>query len=144
MNVKSFVAKPAEVQRKWFVINADGKVLGRMAVQIANMLRGKDKPTFTPHVDTGDFVVVVNAEKIVLTGKKPENKVYQRYTGYPSGRKEETFKRMLNRKPERIIEIAVRGMMPKNKLSRAAIKKLKVYKGPDHPHAAQKPETLEV
>ena len=142
--MKTFVQKPAEVQRKWCIVDADGKVLGRMAVKIANILRGKNKPSFTPHVDNGDFVIVINAEKVVVTGKKAENKVYQHYTGYPSGLREEVYKHLQERNPERIIELAVRGMMPKNRLARAAIKKLKVYRGSEHPHKAQQPELIEV
>ncbi|MDP8219500.1 MAG: 50S ribosomal protein L13 [Candidatus Theseobacter exili] len=142
--MKTFVQKPADVQRKWCLINADGKILGRMAVKIANILRGKNKPSFTPHVDNGDFVIVINAEKVAVTGKKAENKVYQHYTGYPSGLREEVFSHLQARKPERIIELAVRGMMPKNRLARTMIKKLKVYRGSAHPHEAQQPETIEV
>lgn len=142
--MKTYVAKPAEVQRKWLLIDAENLVLGRMATMIADILRGKNKPTFTPHVDSGDFVIVINAEKVLVTGKKADKKSYLRYTGYPGGLREEGFKDALKRHPERIIEKAVKGMMPKNKLSRAALNKLKVYRGGEHPHEAQKPEKIEV
>ena len=142
--MKTFSAKAHEVDRKWHLVDADGKTLGRMATVIANVLRGKNKPIFTPHVDTGDFVVVINAEKVHLTGKKPQQKTYQRFSGYPGGLKIETFEKVLEKHPERIIENAVRGMVPKNKLGRALIKKLKVYKGPDHPHEAQQPAPLTI
>jgi large subunit ribosomal protein L13 len=142
--MKTYSAKPKDIQRKWYLVDADGLILGRMATRIADILRGKDKPTFTPHLDTGDFVVVINAEKVRLTGRKPEQKEYQRYSGYPGGLKKITFRRMLETHPERIIEHAVRGMIPHNRLGRAVIKKLKVYAGPDHPHEAQMPEVLKI
>ena len=142
--MKTYSAKPKDIQRKWYLIDADGQILGRMATRIADLLRGKDKPTYTPHMDTGDFVVVINAEKVHLTGRKPEQKEYQRYSGYPGGLKKITFRRMLETHPERIIEHAVRGMIPHNRLGRAVIKKLKVYAGPDHPHEAQLPEVLKI
>ncbi len=142
--MNTFSAKPAEIERKWYLIDADGQVLGRMATRIADLLRGKDKPIFTSHVDTGDFVVVVNAEKITVTGKKAEQKEYQRYSGYPSGLKRIPYERMLRTHPERIIEHAVRGMVPHNRLGRAVMKKLKVYAGPNHPHEAQQPEVLKI
>lgn len=142
--MKTYSAKPKDIQRKWYLVDADGLILGRMATRIADILRGKDKPIFTPHLDTGDFVIVINAEKVRLTGRKPEQKEYQRYSGYPGGLKKITFRRMLETHPERIIEHAVRGMIPHNRLGRAVIKKLKVYAGPDHPHEAQMPEVLKI
>jgi len=142
--MKTYSAKPSEVERKWYVVDATGKTLGRLSVQIANILRGKHRPTFTPHVDTGDFVVVVNAEKIRVTGKKADQMVYQRYSGYPGGLKEIPYRQMLERHPERILEHAVKGMIPHNRLGRSVYGKLKVYAGPDHPHAAQQPEPLDV
>ncbi|MDD5557347.1 MAG: 50S ribosomal protein L13 [bacterium] len=140
--MKTYMAKKDEVRPVWHLVDADGKVLGRLATRIAGLLRGKDRPTFTPHVDTGDFVVVVNAAKVRLTGKKEEQKVYTRYTGYPGGLRVEPIKRVRERHPERIIERAVAGMMPKSRLGRAMCRKLKVYAGPDHPHAAQRPVPL--
>jgi len=142
--MKTYSAKPSEVERKWYVVDATGKTLGRLSVQIANILRGKHRPTFTPHVDTGDFVIVVNAEKIRVTGKKADQMVYQRYSGYPGGLKEIPYRQMLERHPERILEHAVKGMLPHNRLGRSVYGKLKVYAGPDHPHAAQQPEPLDV
>lgn len=144
MSNKTFSARPADIEKKWYVVDAEGQILGRMATRIADILRGKDKPIYTPHMDTGDFVVVINAEKVVVTGKKAEQKEYQRYSGYPSGLKKITFQRMLNTHPERIIEHAVRGMIPHNRLGRAVIKKLKVYAGPAHPHESQQPELLKI
>lgn len=129
---------------KWWIVDAEGKTLGRMATEIANVLRGKNKPTFTPHVDTGDFVVVINPEKIVLKGRKAEQKVYYRHTGYFGGLKETTVKEMFIKQPEDVVIKAVEGMLPKNKLSKQIIKKLKVYKGSEHPHDAQQPEVLEI
>jgi len=140
--MKTYSAKPKDIERKWYLINAEGQVLGRLSTRIADLLRGKNKPIYTPHMDTGDFVVVINAEKVVVTGKKAEQKEYQRYSGYPGGQKRIPYKRMLEEHPERIIEHAVRGMIPHNRLGRAIFKKLKVYAGPDHPHAAQQPEML--
>ncbi|WZL72599.1 50S ribosomal protein L13 [Clostridiaceae bacterium 35-E11] len=142
--MKSFVAKPHEVERKWYVVDADGKTLGRLASQVASILRGKNKPTYTPHVDTGDFVIVVNAEKVAVTGKKMEQKLYRHHTGYPGGLKEMTYKQMLAKKPEDIIAQAVKGMLPKNSLGRQMFKKLKVYSGSEHNHEAQKPEVLDI
>lgn len=142
--MKTWIAKAADRQEKWWVVDAEGKTLGRMATEIAMVLRGKHRPTFTPNVDTGDFVVVVNPEKIVLKGKKAEQKIYYRHTGFFGGIKETSFKEMLAKKPEEIVETAVKGMLPKNKLSSQIIKKLKVYRGPNHPHDAQNPQTLEV
>ncbi len=141
---KSFSAKPAQAQadQKWWVIDAEGKPLGRLASQVATILRGKNKPTFTPHVDTGDFVIVVNAKKVVLTGRKLEQKQYTRHSGEPGGFRSESFDEVIERKPEVPIVKAVKGMLPKNILGRELITKLKVYAGPDHPHAAQKPQPL--
>ena len=141
--MKSYVAKPAEVQRKWYVVDAEGKTLGRMASEIATVLRGKNKPTYTPHVDCGDNVIVVNAEKVSVTGKKRKEKIYVSYSGFPGGRKEVTFEELLAKKPEEIIRHAVKGMLPDGKLGRQMFKKLHVYTGPEHKHAAQKPEALE-
>jgi len=143
MNTTYFI-KEKEIQKKWYVVNADGKTLGRLATHIAIVLRGKHKPTFTPHADMGDNVIVVNAEKVHLTGKKPYNKVYYRHTGYPGGIKETKFSDMIKTKPERVIQFAVKGMLPHNRLGRAIIKHLKVYKGPEHPHQAQQPELMEI
>ncbi len=137
-------AKKGEVERKWYVVDASGKVLGRMASQIATYLRGKHKPQFTPNVDTGDFIVVINAEKVRLTGKKLDQKVYYHHTGYPGGLKAETARIRLQRKPEQVIIDAVKGMLPKNRLGRKMLKKLKVYSGSEHPHQAQKPEILNI
>ena len=138
------MAKKGEVTRNWYLIDADGRILGRLATTIANLLRGKGKPVYTPHVDTGDFVVVINAEKVRLTGRKEEQKVYRRHTGHPGGMKEVPLKRMRERHPERIIRHAVAGMMPKSRLGRAMLKKLSIYAGPDHPHKAQKPVRIEL
>lgn len=142
--MKTFSAKPAEVKRDWYVIDANGKILGRMATEIARRLRGKHKPEFTPHVDTGDYIVVVNAEKVHVTGKKTTDKIYHHHTGYPGGIKSVSFEKLLEKAPERIIQIAVKGMLPKNPLGRAMFKKLKVYAGPEHAHAAQQPKPLEI
>ena len=141
---KSFSAKPAQAQadQKWWVIDAEGKPLGRIASKIAMVLRGKNKPTFTPHVDTGDFVIVVNAKKVLLTGHKLEQKQYVRHSGEPGGFRSESYGNVLERKPELPIQKAVKGMLPKNILGRELLTKLKVYPGPDHPHAAQKPQPL--
>ncbi|RMG03613.1 MAG: 50S ribosomal protein L13 [Nitrospirae bacterium] len=137
-------AKTGEVERKWYLIDASGKTLGRLATRIASYLRGKHKPQFTPHVDTGDFIVVINAEKIRLTGKKLDQKVYYHHTGYPGGIKSETARKRLQRSPEKVIMSAVWGMLPKNRLGRRLIKKLKVYRGAEHPHQAQKPESIDL
>ncbi len=138
-------ARPAEVERRWYVVDATDQVLGRMATQIAMMLRGKHRPIYTPHVDTGDFVIVVNAEKVKLTGRKRELKIYYRHTGYTGHVKSQTADEVLNGPhPDRVVQRAVRGMLPKNALGRQMLKKLKVYAGPEHPHAAQKPEELEL
>jgi large subunit ribosomal protein L13 len=138
--VSSFIAKPQEVERKWYVIDAEGQTLGRLASEIASILRGKKKPIYTPHVDTGDYVIVVNAEKIEVTGKKRKEKIYKRHTGYPGGLREITFEKLLERHPEDIIRHAVKGMMPNGRLGRQMYKKLKVFVGPEHTHAAQTPE----
>jgi large subunit ribosomal protein L13 len=140
--MKTQFAKQGSVERRWYVVDAADLVLGRLASKIATYLRGKHKPVFTPNVDTGDFVVVVNADRIRLTGRKLDQKVYYRHSNYPGGIKEETARHLLGRKPEKLIEEAVWGMLPKNRLGRKMIGKLKVYRGPEHPHAAQKPENL--
>jgi large subunit ribosomal protein L13 len=142
--VKTFVANSATRERNWYVVDATGLTLGRLATQIADALRGKRKPEYTPHVDTGDFVIVVNAEKISVTGNKRAEKRYYRHSGYPGGIKSRTLEEMLDRRPEEVIRRAVKGMLPRNRLARRQITKLKVYAGPEHPHAAQKPETLEI
>ena len=144
MSTKTYVATPSTRQRDWYVVDAEGKTLGRLATQIANALRGKRKPEYTPHIDTGDFVVVVNAEKIVVTGKKLQDKRYYRHSGYPGGLRSRSLTEMLDRQPEEVIRKAVKGMLPRNRLARAQITKLKVYAGPDHPHAAQQPKPLEI
>ena len=141
--MKTYSPKAGEVQRNWYVIDAQDKILGRMAAEIARRLRGKHKPEFAPHIDTGDFIVVVNAKKVKVTGQKLEKKKYYRHTGYPGGLKETTLARMMESKPEEVIRHAVKGMLPKNRLGRAMMKKLKVYAGPDHPHQAQQPQALE-
>ena len=141
--MKTFVPKEADVKRDWYVVDAEGKAAGRLAVVIADVLRGRKKPTYTPHVDTGDFVVVINAEKIKLTGNKDEKKIYQDYSGYSSGRTETKAKDIRARNPERIITQAVKGMLPTNRMSRETIKRLKVYAGPVHPHTAQQVQELE-
>ncbi len=135
-------AKPGNNKKRWYVVDAEGQVLGRMATQIAHRLRGKHNPMYTPHVDTGDFIVVVNAEKIVLTGRKWDKKMYYRHSGYIGGLKEINAKKLQEKKPEELVRSAVKGMLPKNRLGRALLKKLKIYAGPDHPHEAQQPETL--
>jgi large subunit ribosomal protein L13 len=142
--MKSYMARPLEVERKWYVVDAEGQTLGRLATEIATILRGKNKAQYTPHVDTGDFVVVVNAEKVVVTGKKAEQKVYRRHSGYPGGMKETSYARMMDRKPTEVLRKAVKGMMPRTRLARQQLKKLKIYAGPEHPHAAQDPQNLEV
>jgi large subunit ribosomal protein L13 len=139
--MKTWTPKQGEVERKWFVIDAKDKVLGRLAVESARILRGKHKPQFAPHMDTGDFVIIINASKLRLTGKKLQQKIYYRHSGYPGGLKETKAITMLNEKPDRMLKLAVRGMLPKNSLGRAQLTKLKVYGGETHPHAAQKPET---
>ena len=140
--MKTYLAKPGEIRRKWYVVDASGMVLGRLAVRVANILRGRHKPTFTPQTDTGDFVVVVNADKVVLTGKKEEQKQYMSYSGYVGGERYRSVAELRERRPEFLIHHAVRGMLPKNRLARRMLKKLKVYSGPNHPHQAQQVETL--
>lgn len=140
--MKTYVAKPHEVERKWYVVDAEGQTLGRLATQVATILKGKHKPIYTPHVDTGDHVIVINAEKIHLTGNKLQDKKYYRHSGYVGGIKSTTAGELLNRHPERVIEAAVWGMLPHNRLGRQMIKKLQVYAGDKHPHQAQQPETL--
>jgi large subunit ribosomal protein L13 len=142
--MKTYVATPATRERSWLVVDATGQTLGRLATQIADALRGKTKPEYTPHVDTGDFVVVVNAEKISVTGNKRADKKYYRHSGYPGGIKERSLDDMLERRPEEVIRLAVKGMLPRNRLARKQLTKLKVYAGPDHPHAAQKPTPMEI
>lgn len=141
--MKSFMAKTNEVERKWYVIDAEDKVLGRLATEVATILSGKNKPIYTPHVDTGDYVIIINAEKIKLTGKKLEQKNYTYHTGHPGGLKQVPYKNLIESKPEKIIELAVKGMLPKSSLGRNMIKKLKVYSGPEHKHEAQMPEIYE-
>jgi large subunit ribosomal protein L13 len=142
--MKTYVATPTDRERNWFVVDAAGQTLGRLATQIADLLRGKRKPEYTPHIDVGDFVIVVNAEKIAVTGNKLAAKRYYRHSGYPGGLRSRTLGDMLERRPEEVIRRAVKGMMPRNRLGRKQLTKLKVYAGPDHPHAAQKPEALEI
>jgi large subunit ribosomal protein L13 len=142
--MKTYSAKKETAKHEWYVIDATNKTLGRMATEIANRLRGKHKPEYTPHVDTGDYVVVVNAEKVKVTGNKTTDKMYYHHTGYPGGIKSISFDKLLDKAPERAIESAVKGMMPKNKLSRAMLSKLKVYAGSEHPHQAQQPQLLEI
>ena len=141
--MKSYIAKPQEVERKWYVLDAEGKTLGRLASEAASILRGKNKPIYTPHVDTGDYVIIINAEKVEVTGKKRKEKIYKRHTGYPGGLREITFEKLQAKNPEEIIRHAVKGMMPKGSLGRQMYKKLKVYAGNEHNHAAQKPEVWE-
>ena len=142
--MKSYMARPLEVERTWYVVDAEGKHLGRLATQIVRVLRGKNKPQYTPHVDVGDFVVVVNADRVAVTGRKAEQRVYRRHSGYPGGMKETSYEQMLARKPTEVLRKAVYGMMPKTRLARKQFKKLKIYAGPEHPHSAQDPQTLEV
>lgn len=140
--MKTFMANPAKIDRKWYVVDAEGQTLGRLASEVAKILRGKNKPVFTPHVDTGDYVIVINADKIKVTGKKLEQKIYYRHSAYVGGMKETTLKDKLAKKPEQVIELAVKGMLPKGPLGREMYTKLHVYAGPTHKHAAQKPEVL--
>ena len=142
--MRTYSPKPGEVARTWHVIDAEDVVLGRLASNVATLLRGKHKPTFAPHVDTGDFVIIVNAEKVVLTGNKREQSFAYRHSGYPGGLRKQSFGELLDTRPERLLEKVVKGMLPKNKLGRAQGKKLKVYAGPDHPHAAQQPKPFEI
>lgn len=142
--MKSFVAKPLEVEQKWYVVDASGKTLGRMATEIATVLRGKHKPIFTPHVDTGDYVIVINADKVVLTGRKLDQKIYRWHTGYVGHMRERTYRVMMKDHPEEVVQHAVKGMLPKNSLGRQMLGKLKVYRGPEHNHQAQQPEVLDI
>lgn len=142
--MRTWNAKPNELEKRWYVVDAEGKTLGRLATQIADTLRGKTKPTYTPHVDTGDFVIVVNADKIAVTGKKLDEKMYYRHSGFPGGLKQRTLRQQLEKRPTDVIRIAVKGMLPKNRLAAAQLTKLKIYAGPDHPHEAQAPVPLEV
>jgi large subunit ribosomal protein L13 len=141
--VKTYVATPTTRERNWLVVDASGKTLGRLATQIADVLRGKNKPEYTPHIDTGDFVVVINAEQVRVTGNKAEDKLYRRHSGYPGGLRTRTFNEMQRRRPEEIIRLAVKGMLPRNRLARQQLRKLKIYAGPEHPHVAQKPVPME-
>jgi large subunit ribosomal protein L13 len=142
--MRTYTAKPGEVERRWYVVDADGQTLGRLATRIADTLRGKGKAQYTPHVDTGDFVVVVNAEKVRVTGNKLDQKRYYRHSGYPGGLRSRTLRDQLERRPTEVIRKAVKGMLPKNRLARKQLNKLKIYAGPDHPHEAQAPQPLEV
>jgi large subunit ribosomal protein L13 len=142
--MRTYQATAQDRERVWYVVDAENKTLGRAATQIANVLRGKHKPTYTPHVDVGDFVIVINAEKVAVTGDKREKKVYWRHSGYPGGIRSRTLGDMLEKRPEEVIRKAVKGMLPRNRLARQQLRKLKVYAGPDHPHQAQKPEQLEI
>ena len=144
LSMKTWNAKSGDIVRRWYVVDADGKNLGRLATRIADTLRGKNKPEYTPHVDTGDFVVVVNAEKIAVTGKKLDDKLYYRHSGYPGGLKSRTLREQLERRPTEVLRTAVKGMLPRNRLARAQMTKLKIYAGPEHPHEAQRPEPLAV
>jgi large subunit ribosomal protein L13 len=142
--MKTFVATPATRERNWLVVDASGKTLGRLATQIADALRGKRKPEFTPHCDVGDFVVVVNAEKVVVTGNKRAQKRYYRHSGYPGGLRSRSFEEMIQRRPEEVLRLAVKGMLPRTRLGRQQLRKLKIYAGPEHPHQAQQPQPMEV
>ena len=142
--MKTYVATPATAERNWYVVDASGRTLGRLATQVADALRGKRKPEYTPHVDTGDFVIVVNAEKIAVTGDKLAQKRYYRHSGYPGGLRSRTLREMLERRPEEVVRKAVKGMLPRNRLSRQQLRKLKVYAGAEHPHEAQKPKPMEI
>jgi large subunit ribosomal protein L13 len=142
--MKTYSAKPGEITREWYLVDAEGKTLGRLATQIADTLRGKRKPQYTPHVDTGDFVIVVNADKIAVTGNKLDQKKYYRHSGYPGGLRERTLREQLDRRPTEVLRVAVKGMLPKNRLARQQITKLKIYAGPEHPHTAQNPRPLDL
>jgi large subunit ribosomal protein L13 len=142
--MKTYQAKKEQLEHHWYLVNAEGKVLGRLASELAKILRGKNKPIYTPHLDTGDFVVVVNAEKVVLTGKKMKDKIYYHHTGYPGGIKEMSAEKLLAKKPTEMLRIAIKGMLPKNSLGRQMLRKLKIYAGPKHPHEAQKPTLLQI
>jgi len=140
--MKTFMASPSTIEKKWYVVDATGYTLGRLSSEVAKVLRGKNKPIFTPHIDTGDYVIVVNAEKVKVTGRKLDEKIYYNHSDYVGGMKETTLREMLAKKPEKVVELAVKGMLPKGPLGRSMLTKLHVYAGPEHPHAAQKPETL--
>lgn len=140
----TYMAKPADINRKWYVVDAEGKTLGRLASQVASVIRGKNKPIFTPYIDTGDFVIIINAEKVVLTGKKLDQKMYRHHSLYPGGLKETSYRKLIDQKPEFLVSEAIRGMLPKGPLGRKMLKKLKVYRGPEHKHEAQKPELLDI
>lgn len=140
--MKTYIASPATIERKWYVVDAEGQTLGRLASGVAAVLRGKNKPTFTPHIDTGDYVIIINAEKIKVTGKKLDDKIYYKHSDYPGGMKETTLREMLEKKPEKVLELAVKGMLPKGPLGRQMATKLHVVAGAEHPYAAQKPEKL--
>lgn len=140
--MKTFIASPATIERKWYVVDAEGQTLGRLASQVAAVLRGKNKPTFTPHIDTGDYVIIINAEKVKVTGKKLDDKIYYKHSDYPGGMRETTLREMLDKKPEKVLELAVKGMLPKGPLGRQMATKLHVVAGAEHPYAAQKPEKL--
>ena len=142
--MKTFSAKPETVKRDWYVVDAEGKTLGRLATEVASRLRGKHKPEYTPHVDTGDYIVVVNAEKVRVTGRKASDKMYYRHTGFPGGLRSASFNKLIDQKPEMVVELAVKGMLPRNPLGRAMYSKLKVYAGSEHPHAAQQPQQLTI
>ncbi|MTI66236.1 MAG: 50S ribosomal protein L13 [Firmicutes bacterium] len=142
--MKSYIAKPQEIERNWILVDAKGKKLGRLASEVAKLLRGKHKPTFTPHVDCGDHVIIINADRIELTGRKLYNKVYRHHSNHPGGLKEVTYKELMEKNPEKAVRVAVKGMLPKNSLGRKMIKKLKVYRGTEHNHEAQKPEVKEI
>jgi large subunit ribosomal protein L13 len=142
IGTKTYMAKPSTITRKWYVVDAKDQVLGRLAVEVAKMLRGKNKPTYTPHMDTGDHVIIINADKVALTGKKLDKKIYFRHSGYPGGATYTKAGDLLKKRPVRMVELAVRGMLPKNRLGRQMIKKLRVYGGAEHPHTAQQPETV--
>jgi large subunit ribosomal protein L13 len=143
LSMKTYVATPSTRERNWLLVDASGKTLGRLATQIADILRGKRKPEYTPHIDTGDFVVVVNAEKVHVTGNKLQAKLYRRHSGYPGGLRERTLEEMLERRPQEVIRLAVKGMLPRNRLARQQLRKLRVYAGPDHPHEAQQPRAID-
>ena len=140
--MKTYMANPDKIERKWYVVDADGQTLGRLASEVAKVLRGKNKPVYTPHIDTGDYVIIINAEKVAVTGKKLDQKIYYHHSDYVGGMKETTLKEMMAKKPEKVLELAVKGMLPKGPLGRSMIKKLHVYAGPEHKHEAQKPEVL--
>ena len=142
--MKTYSAKPGEITREWYLVDADGQTLGRLATLIADTLRGKRKPVYTPHVDTGDFVIVVNAEKVAVTGSKLDQKIYHRHSGYPGGLKSRTLREQLDRRPTEVLRIAVKGMLPKNRLARQQLTKLKIYAGPEHPHGPQNPQPLKL